>query len=157
MKTAIFPGSFDPITSAHFDLIKRSLALFDKVIVAVGVNTNKKGMFDPDDRVAMIRAAIKDLPPEKVDVVRFEGLTVELCRSMGANFIIRGMRNMLDFESERAIALNNFDLAPEIESVFLLSSGHHSHISSTILREIIVSGGKVTHLVPPAVAEFLDQ
>ena len=155
MKTAVFPGSFDPITTAHFDLIRRGLELFDKVVVAVGVNTTKKGMFDHERRVAMIRAAVAELPADRIDVIRFEGLTVDLCRSLGARFILRGMRNIIDFESERAIALNNLDLAPEIETVFLLSQGGHSHISSTIIREIISSGGQVSHLIPPPVAEFM--
>src|SRR5690554_2100916 len=107
MKTAIFPGSFDPITSAHFDLIKRGLEVFDKIVVAVGVNTTKQGMFDHDTRVGMIRAAVEALPADRVEVIRFEGLTVDLCRSLDARFILRGMRNIVDFESERAIALNN--------------------------------------------------
>src|SRR5690554_3132923 len=126
MKIAVFPGSFDPITIAHVDLIKRGLALFDKIVVAVGVNTTKKGMFDHDTRVAMIAAAIEKFPSDRVEVVRFQGLTIELCRSLDARFILRGMRNIIDFESERAIALNNIDLAPEIETVFLLSQGQHS-------------------------------
>lgn len=152
MKIAVFPGSFDPITIAHFDLIQRGLDLFDKVVVAVGINTSKTGMFDHDERVEMIRASLSELPSDRVDVVRFQGLTVDLCHSLKASFILRGMRSVLDFESERAIALNNLELAPEIQSVFLLSQGMHSHISSTIIREIIASGGRVDHLVPHAVS-----
>lgn len=158
MKIAVFPGSFDPITRAHLDLIERGLEVFDKVIVAVGVNTTKKGMFDHDTRIKMIKASVSHLPAECINITRYEGLTVGLCRAVGARFILRGMRNGLDFESERAIALNNQQLAPEIETIFLLSQAQHSHISSTIIREILSSGGSsVGHLLPKPAMEIITE
>jgi pantetheine-phosphate adenylyltransferase len=158
MKIAVFPGSFDPLTLAHLDLIERGLEVFDKVFVAVGVNTTKKGMFDHDTRIEMIKASVGHLPVDRVGITRYEGLTVGLCRALGARFILRGMRNGLDFESERAIALNNQQLAPEIETVFLLSQAQHSHISSTIIREILSSGGSsVGHLLPEPAMEIIKE
>lgn len=150
MKIAVFPGSFDPITNAHVDVVERAKKLFDKIYIAVGINTTKKGFFSQDERLAMIKdtfaAQIAD-----IEVVPFEGLTVDFCRKIGARYILRGMRNGADFEFEKAIALNNAVLAPDIETVFLVSSSGLSHISSTIVREIIVNKGDVSKLVPEAV------
>ena len=154
MKIAVFPGSFDPITNAHVDIVKRAGALFDKIYVAIGINTTKKGFFAPDERLAIVKSVFSPLDGT-VEAVQFNGLTVDFCREVGARFILRGMRNANDFEFEKAIALNNVALAPDIESVFLVSSSGLSHISSTIVREIIVNNGNINQLVPKAVTEVL--
>lgn len=154
MKIAVFPGSFDPITNAHVEIVNRGLLLFDKVIVAIGVNTSKKGMFTHEARLAMI-AEVFNQEQGRVEVVRFSGLTVDFCQSVGAKFILRGMRSINDFESERAIAQNNLELNPDIQTVFLLSEGSKSHISSTIIREILVNNGDVSHLVPSSVVKHI--
>lgn len=149
-KIAVFPGSFDPITLAHVDIVDRGLLLFDKIVVAVGINTTKKGMFAHEDRLQMISDTFKAYS-DRVEVVHFTGLTVDFCQKIGADFILRGMRSINDFESERAIAQNNTELNPQIQTVFLLSEGSKSHISSTIIREILSNKGRVGHLVPAAV------
>lgn len=150
MKIAVFPGSFDPITKAHVDVVKRATVLFDKIYVAIGVNTTKKGFFSPEERLAMIKKVFAS-QADMVEAILFEGLTVDFCKKVGAGYILRGMRNATDFEFEKAIALNNSVLAPTIETVFLVSSNGLSHISSTIVREIIVNKGDVSQLVPEAV------
>ncbi len=148
MKRAIFPGSFDPITLGHFDIIKRSLGLFDEVIVAIGINADKKYMFSIDERQAFIEEAFKDEP--KVKVVSYKGLTVDFCLKNNVQFILRGLRNPADFEFEKAIAHTNRDLAP-IETVFLLTSASTSYISSSIVRDVIRNNGDYTKLVPSSV------
>lgn len=153
-KIAVFPGSFDPITVAHVDIVDRGLLIFDKVVVAIGINTTKKGMFPHEDRLKMIAETFKDYSG-RVEVVHFTGLTVDFCKKIGAEFILRGMRSISDFESERAIAQNNLELNPQIQTVFLLSEGSRSHISSTIIREILSNKGMVDHLVPPAVVRHV--
>lgn len=152
MKIAVFPGSFDPITKAHIDVVERAAELFDKIYVAVGINTTKKGFFSHEERLAVIKKAFAP-QAGSVEAVLFEGLTVDFCKKVGARYILRGMRNAADFEFEKAIALNNAVLAPAIETVFLVSSSGLSHISSTIVREIIVNKGDVSQLVPEAVLE----
>jgi pantetheine-phosphate adenylyltransferase, bacterial len=156
MKIAVFPGSFDPITKAHVDVVKRATTLFDKIYVAVGANTTKKGFFSPDERLAMIKKVFA-LQADSVEAILFEGLTVDFCKKVGAGYILRGMRNATDFEFEKAIALNNSVLAPTIETVFLVSSNGLSHISSTIVREIIVNKGDVSQLVPEAVLAMVGE
>lgn len=153
MKVAVFPGSFDPITNAHLDIVMRGRLLFDKIYVAVGVNQTKKGFFSIDERMAIMQEAF--LPYDGVEIVQFTGLTVDFCRRTKAQYILRGMRNTLDFEYERAIAQNNSLLAPDIETIFLISSGKLSHISSTIIREILVNRGDVSALVPEAVIKAI--
>ena len=148
MKRAIFPGSFDPITLGHYDIIKRSITLFDEVIVAIGINADKKYMFSIDERQRFIEEAFKDEP--KVKVVSYEGLTVDFCLKNNVQFILRGLRNPADFEFEKAIAHTNRDLAP-IETVFLLTSASTSYISSSIVRDVIRNNGDYTKLVPVSV------
>lgn len=148
MKTAIFPGSFDPITLGHYDIIKRGISLFDKVIVAIGVNAEKKYMFTLEERLHFIRESFKDEP--KVEVITYEGLTIDLCKKMGAKFILRGLRNPADFEFEKAIAHTNRRLS-KIETVFLLTAANTSYISSSIVRDVLRNGGDYTILVPDAV------
>ncbi|SKB53056.1 Phosphopantetheine adenylyltransferase [Sphingobacterium nematocida] len=154
MKIAVFPGSFDPFTLAHKDLVDRSLTLFDKVYIAVGVNAEKKGLMDFDQRKKAIEELYKN--EERVVVDLFSGLTVDYCKRIGATFILRGLRNSKDLEYEDAIAQNNLILAPEIETYFLLSRSGTGHISSTIVRDILRNGGPVDSLVPPEVRAFLD-
>jgi len=156
MKIAVFPGSFDPITNAHIDIVTRASKLFDKIYVAIGTNTNKKGFFTSGERLSIVKSVFSS-SEETVEAVRFDGLTVDFCREVGARFILRGMRNANDFEFEKAIALNNTVLAPDIESVFLVSSSGLSHISSTIVREIITNNGDVSQLVPTAVIDVLNR
>jgi len=148
MKKAIFPGSFDPITLGHFDIIKRGISLFDEVIVAIGVNADKKYMFSLEDRKKFIEEAFADEP--KVKVITYEGLTIDLCHKEKAAFILRGLRNPADFEFEKAIAHTNRKLS-KIETVFLLTAAKTSYISSSIVRDVIRNGGDYTVLVPNSV------
>ncbi|MEJ2113512.1 MAG: pantetheine-phosphate adenylyltransferase [Flavobacteriaceae bacterium] len=148
MKKAIFPGSFDPLTLGHYDIIKRGVTLFDEVIVAIGINADKKYMFSLEKRKQFIEDAFKDEP--KITVVTYKGLTVDFCKKTGVDFILRGLRNPADFEFEKAIAHTNRDLAP-IETVFLLTSAQTSYISSSIVRDVIRNNGDYTKLVPKSV------
>lgn len=148
MKRALFPGSFDPLTLGHYDIIKRGVPLFDEIIVAIGVNADKKYMFSLEERKAFIENTFKDEP--KVKVATYEGLTVDFCESLGIEFILRGLRNPADFEFEKAIAHTNRDLAP-IETVFLLTSASTSYIASSIVRDVIRNNGDYTKLVPNGV------
>ncbi|EDP95635.1 pantetheine-phosphate adenylyltransferase [Kordia algicida OT-1] len=148
MKRAIFPGSFDPITLGHYDIIQRGIKLFDEVIVAIGVNSAKKYMFSLEERKKFIEDSFKDEP--KVTVVTYEGLTVDFCEKHNVDFILRGLRNPADFEFEKAIAHTNRDLAP-VETIFLLTAASTSYISSSIVREVIRHNGDYTLLVPDSV------
>lgn len=148
MKRAIFPGSFDPLTLGHYDIIKRGVRLFDEIIVAIGVNADKKYMFSLEERQQFIIEAFKDEP--KVKVVTYEGLTVDFCLKNDVEFILRGLRNPADFEFEKAIAHTNRDLAP-IETIFLLTSADTSYIASSIVRDVIRNNGDYTLLVPKSV------
>ena len=148
MKRAIFPGSFDPITLGHYDIIERGVTLFDEIIVAIGVNASKKYMFSLEERMQFIREAFKDEP--KIKVVSYEGLTVDFCKEINVEFILRGLRNPADFEFEKAIAHTNRDLAP-IETVFLLTAAKTSYIASSIVRDVIRNNGDYTKLVPNSV------
>ncbi len=147
-RKAIFPGSFDPITLGHYDIIKRGISLFDEVIVAIGINSDKKYMFSLEDRKRFIEDAFKSEP--KVSVITYEGLTIDLCRKLGADFILRGLRNPADFEFEKAIAHTNRKLS-QIETVFLLTASKTSYISSSIVRDVIRNNGDYTVLVPESV------
>lgn len=148
MKRALFPGSFDPLTLGHYDIINRGVTLFDEVIVAIGINSSKKYMFTLEERKNFIEEAFKDEP--KVKVATYKGLTVDFCKELGVKFILRGLRNPADFEFEKAIAHTNRDLAP-IETVFLLTAADTSYISSSIVREVILNNGDYTKLVPKSV------
>ena len=148
MRKAIFPGSFDPITLGHYDIIKRSLPLFDEIVVAIGINADKKYMFSLEDRIQFIKDSFADEP--KISVISYEGLTIDLCRKLNADFILRGLRNPADFEFEKAIAHTNRRLS-KIETVFLLTAAKTSYISSSIVRDVIRNGGDYKMLVPDAV------
>lgn len=148
MRKAIFPGSFDPITNGHFDIIKRGVSLFDEVIVAIGVNAEKKYMFSLEDRKRFIEEAFKDEP--KVKVITYSGLTIDLCKKENAEFILRGLRNPADFEFEKAIAHTNRVMS-KIETVFLLTAARTSFISSSIVRDVLRNGGDIAQLVPESV------
>ena len=150
MKRALFPGSFDPITLGHFDIIRRALALFDEIVVAIGVNGDKNYMFTVEQRKEFIEKAFADEP--KVKVSTYQGLTVDYCREIDAQFILRGLRNPADFEFEKAIAHTNRTLS-KIETVFLLTAARTSFISSSIVRDVIRNNGDYTVLVPESVRE----
>ena len=148
MKRALFPGSFDPLTLGHYDIIKRGVTLFDEIIVAIGINADKKYMFSLEQRQQFIEDAFADEP--KIKVMTYEGMTVDFCKKIDVEFILRGLRNPADFEFEKAIAHTNRDLAP-IETVFLLTSAQTSYISSSIVRDVIRNNGNYTKLVPKSV------
>lgn len=148
MKTAIFPGSFDPITLGHYDIVNRALPLFDRIVIAIGLNAEKKYMFPLEQRQRFIEFAFADTP--KVSVISYQGLTIDLCRQLGAEYILRGLRNPADFEFEKAIAHTNRQLS-KIETVFLLTSASTSYISSSIVRDVIRHGGDYRSLVPDSV------
>ena len=148
MRKAIFPGSFDPITNGHYDIIKRGISLFDEVIVAIGVNAEKKYMFALEDRKRFIEEAFKNEP--KVRVITYTGLTIDLCKKEKADFILRGLRNPADFEFEKAIAHTNRVMS-KIETVFLLTAARTSFISSSIVRDVLRNGGDISQLVPESV------
>ncbi|WP_127138487.1 pantetheine-phosphate adenylyltransferase [Flagellimonas oceanensis] len=148
MRRALFPGSFDPLTLGHYDIIKRGVTLFDELVIAIGINADKSYMFSLEDRVKFIEEAFKDEP--KIKVTTYKGMTVDFCKKIDANFILRGLRNPADFEFEKAIAHTNRKLS-EIETVFLLTSSGKSYISSSIVRDVIRNGGDYTGLVPETV------
>ena len=148
MRKAIFPGSFDPITLGHEDIIKRGISLFDEIVIAIGVNAEKKYMFPLEERKRFIEETFKDEP--KVTVITYEGLTIDLCKKIGADFILRGLRNPADFEFEKAIAHTNRHLS-QIKTVFLLTAARTSYISSSIVRDVLRNGGEYEKLVPKAV------
>ena len=153
MKIALFPGSFDPITKAHVDIVKRSLGLFDKVYIGIGVNSSKSGLLSIEKREQMLRAVFET--ESKIHIIAYEGLTVNFCKSIGADYMIRGIRTVSDFEYEKAIAQMNHSLAPEIESIFIVSKPGYSSISSTIVREIIRHNGDVSQFIPKEALPYL--
>ena len=145
-KTALFPGSFDPFTIGHESIVKRALPLFDKIIIAIGYNTTKEGYFSLEDRLKWIKVVFEK--ENKIEVTSFKGLTVDYCREVDANYILRGLRTAADFEYERAVAQMNRNMSPSLESVFLLTLPEHTHINSTIVREIIRLGGNADAFLP---------
>ena len=148
-RIAIFPGSFDPITVGHIDLIERSLSIFDKVIVAIGINSQKQGYFPVDQRMKWLKELFGG--NAQITVASYEGLTVDFCLQHNAKCIIRGVRNAADFDYERTIALLNTSMQSEVETILLPSAPQYSHISSTIVRELIRYKGNFSHLVPDCV------
>ena len=146
MKKAVFPGSFDPITLGHVALVKRALPLFDKVVVAIGVNSAKKYLFPLEQRTAWLEEVFIDEP--KVEIASFEGLTAHFCKKINARFLLRGLRNASDFDYEKTISQLNNIVGDNLETVFLISEPAYSHISSTIVREIIRGGGDAMPFLP---------
>jgi len=148
-KIAVFPGSFDPITTGHVDLVKRALPLFDEIIIAIGVNSQKQTLFSVEDRKRWIERVFADEPRISVDI--FEGLTVHFCKKVDARFLLRGLRNASDFDYEKTISQLNHIVGEDIETVFLISKPEFSHISSTIVREIIKGRGNAKPFLPEGV------
>ena len=153
MKIALFPGSFDPVTKAHVDILRRAIPLFDKVVIGIGLNSTKGAFLDIDRRKAMLQAVFAD--EKKVEVLTYEGLTVEFCKKIGAGYMIRGIRTVSDFEYEKAIAQMNHALVPEIESIFIVSKPGYSSISSTIVRDIMRNKGDVRQFIPKEAFDLL--
>jgi pantetheine-phosphate adenylyltransferase len=153
MKTAIFPGSFDPITVGHLDIIRRAMPLFDKIYVAIGQNTQKKYLFDLDQRKLWLESVCED--HDKLEVAVYEGLTANFAKEVGANYLLRGLRNSSDFDYEKTISQLNNIIGEGLETVFLISQPSYSHISSTIVREIIKGKGEVESFVPTKINEDL--
>ena len=148
-RIALFPGSFDPITLGHVDIITRARTLFDEIRIAVGTNSAKNYLFSLEQRIAWINETFAD--EDKVKVVTYDGLTVDFALQEGVNFLLRGLRNPADFEFEKAIAQANREMTPELETVFLLTSARFAYISSSIVREVFNYGGDFTKFVPDAV------
>lgn len=146
-RIAVFPGSFDPITIGHYSIIKRALPLFDKIVVAIGINNEKTGFFNIDQRLGWIKKLFASEPHIIVDT--YQGLTVNYCTKIGSKFIVRGLRTSADFEFERGIGQINKKLDTEIETVFLLTAPEHSFISSSVVRDIIRNGGDPKLFLPP--------
>lgn len=148
MKKAIFPGSFDPITLGHTDIIERALPLFDKIILGIGTNASKKYMFSLEQRLHFLEKTFEN--ESKIQIMTYKGLTVDFCKSQDAKFILRGLRNAMDLEFEKTIGQTNFKMAG-IETLFLISSSGKSHISSTVVRDVIRNGGNYEFMVPDVV------
>jgi pantetheine-phosphate adenylyltransferase len=145
-KIAIFPGSFDPFTVGHESVVNRAISMFDKIIIMIGYNANKKSFFPIEKRMKWINQIFKDV--DKVEVRLHDGLTVDFCKEVGAGYILRGLRTSADFEYERAIAQINKKMHPEIETVFLLTLPEHTPVNATIIRDIVFHGGDASQFLP---------
>ena len=161
MTVAVYPGSFDPITNGHLDVIGRATAVFDRVVVAVLANPRKQPLLHADARVAVIREALAApglaIPADRISVESFDGLTVDLCHRLRAAFIVRGLRAISDFETEMLLAHNNRRLAPDIDTVFFMTSIEHSYVASSLVKEIATFGGDVSAMIPPAALVALER
>lgn len=142
MKIAVFPGSFDPFTLGHLDVLKSALKLFDKIVIAVGYNVQKSGLLSVQERLRIIQESVIGL--DKVEVDSYKGLTIDFCNKIGAQFIIRGLRTATDFELEKVIAQANTKMSPNISTVFIPSAPGYSFITSTVVRDVLVNGGDIT-------------
>lgn len=151
----LFPGTFDPITLGHVDIIRRAVGLFDRLVIGIGVNSSKTPMFSTEERTRWIREIFEDDP--RIEVTSYEGLTINCCRKIGANYILRGIRYVSDFEYEKAIADMNHLLAGEVETIFLTSASQYGTISSTLVRDVYRNGGDISLFVPQLLAEALQQ
>ena len=149
VRRALFPGSFDPFTAGHLNILRRALTMFDEVVVAVGINQDKRGFFDMKKRLDIIRRATAGL--KGVSVIQYDTLTIDICRSLGIHHIVRGVRNMIDFETERSIADANRRLAPEIETIIIPTAQEFAHISSSAVRDILRHGGDYSAFIPEEV------
>ena len=148
-RKALFPGSFDPFTAGHLNILRRALTMFDEVVVAVGINQDKRGFFSMDQRMDIIRQATSGM--SGVSVIKYENLTIDTCKEMGIKHIVRGVRNMLDFETERSIADMNRRLAPEVETIIIPTSQEFAHISSSAVRDILRHRGDTRQFLPDGV------
>jgi pantetheine-phosphate adenylyltransferase len=157
LTTVVYPGSFDPITFGHLDVIGRAVGVFDRVIVAVLENPRKSPWLDEPERLAVIREAIVETLGDdpRIEIATFDGLTVDYARKVGASFIVRGLRAVSDFESELQMAHTNRKLAPEVDTIFFMTALEHAYLSSTLVKEIAHFGGDVSKMVPPAVVRRL--
>jgi len=153
MKIALFPGSFDPITIAHVNILKRALPLFDRIVVGIGLNSSKQNFLSAEKREEIVKTIFA--PYANVDVQLYEGLTVDFCRKVNARYMVRGIRSAADFEYERAIAQINQTMMPEVETILLLSKPEYSAISSTIVRDILRNHGDISPFVPKEALDFL--
>jgi pantetheine-phosphate adenylyltransferase len=160
MTTALYPGSFDPITLGHLDVIGRAAGLFERLVVGVLVNPRKSPLLSVEQRLAVIGEAFDEaagMPRERLEVATFDGLTVDFARRIGARFIVRGLRAVSDFESELQMAHTNRKLAPEVDTLFLMTALEHAYLSSTLVREIAAFGGDVSRMVPAAAVRRLAE
>lgn len=155
LRIAVFPGSFDPITCGHESVIRRAAPLFDKIIVAIGVNSQKQGFFDVDTRLAMIDATFADV--ENIESDSYTGLTVDYCKKMNAQYLLRGLRTAADFEFERSIGQINKQLDEQIETIFMLTQPEHTPINSSIVRDILRHGGNASKFVPEAACRIIRE
>lgn len=153
-RICLFPGTFDPITVGHLDIIYRSLPLFDKLIIGIGRNANKAPMFSEEQRISWIKEIFKDEP--RVEAVVYEGLTVECCKQIGAKYILRGIRYVNDFEYEKAIADMNRSLDPHVETIFLTCLPQYTSVASTLVRDVIRNGGDASPFLPEQVRKTLN-
>jgi pantetheine-phosphate adenylyltransferase len=153
--TAVFPGSFDPFTKGHEAMVLRALQLYSKIIIAIGKNTNKQYLFTPEERLNHIQSLFKKHP--SIEVKFYEGLTVNFCKSNNAKVIIRGLRDVKDFEYEKSIAWMNNDMEPEIQTVFLLTEPKYMAVNSVIVREIYKSGGSIEKFVPQTIFNLISK
>ena len=159
MSVAVYPGSFDPITNGHLDIVERAAAVFDTVVVAVLANPKKAPLLSVDERIDVIRQALDeaDAPADGIEVAAFDGLTVDFAKQHDASAIVRGLRAISDFESEMQLAHNNRVLAPAIDTVFFMTSAANSYVSSSLVKEIASFGGDVSRMVPTAAREALTR
>lgn len=148
-RKALFPGSFDPFTAGHLNILKRALTMFDEVVVAVGINSDKRGFYDNEKKLEIIREATAGL--NGVSALSYDNLTVDLCHQLGIHHIVRGVRNMIDFETERSIADANRRIAPDIETVIIPTAQEYAHISSSAVRDIIKHGGDYSAFIPDGI------
>ncbi|MDQ6711214.1 MAG: pantetheine-phosphate adenylyltransferase [Candidatus Dormibacteraeota bacterium] len=155
MTTAIYPGTFDPLTHGHLDIINRAAGIFDRVVIAVSENPSKQPLFTAEERIAMIRPSIAEMP--SVEVGSYDGLTIDFARHVGARVIVRGLRAVSDFESEFQMAMMNRRLEPDVTTVFIPTSLRHLFLSSSLIKELTAFGGDITEFVPASVVEPLKQ
>jgi len=153
MKIALFPGSFDPITIAHVDIVKRSLPLFDKIVIGIGLNSSKQNFLSAEKREEIVKSIFST--DDNVEIQTYQGLTIDFAKKIGATYMVRGIRSASDFEYERAIAQINKTMMPDVETIILLSRPEYSAISSTIVRDILRNNGDVSKFVPKEALEFL--